>query len=61
MKTTTYTYDPRPAYKFQVTAAKYTPDRPAADGVTLILAHGNATHKVRKRHRTCVLHCTAIK
>jgi len=49
MKTTTYTYDPRPAYKFQVTAAKYTPDRPAPDGVTLILAHGNATHKVRKR------------
>ncbi|KAF9475154.1 hypothetical protein BDN70DRAFT_884048 [Pholiota conissans] len=45
MKATTYTCDPRPAYKFQVTAVRYTPEYPAADGVTLVLAHGNATHK----------------
>ncbi|KAF8966659.1 hypothetical protein BDZ97DRAFT_1807363, partial [Flammula alnicola] len=45
MKIFTYAYDARSTYKFQVTAVKYTPERPAADGVTLILAHGNAMHR----------------
>ncbi|KAF8191781.1 Alpha/beta hydrolase fold-1 [Pholiota molesta] len=45
MKATTYICDPRPTYKFQVTAVRYTPEQPAPDGVTLIFAHGNATHK----------------
>ncbi|KAF5310939.1 hypothetical protein D9619_008259 [Psilocybe cf. subviscida] len=46
MQATTFCHDTRPeGGKFQVMGVRYTPNKPRNEGVTLVLAHGNAMHK----------------
>jgi pimeloyl-ACP methyl ester carboxylesterase len=46
MLATTFCHDMRPeGGKFQVMGVRYAPEKPRNEGVTLVLAHGNAMHK----------------